>query len=107
MIRKSAIYIIATLFLTSYLSCNLSKNDELRIVDEKDFDGINDLELKGIIYSTQKLQNELQGYHGRGIIRVNILESNINEYDPRDKQSNYFCIIKNGKAEIYGWGWLG
>lgn len=80
--------------------------DGLRIVNENDFNGIKDLKLKGIVYSTQEVQNKLQGYHGRGIVRVNIIESNMNEYDPRDKQANYFCIIKNGKAEVYGWLWL-
>ncbi len=82
-------------------------DDGLRIVGEKDFAGIEDLKLTGIVYSTQEVQNKLQGYHGRGIVRINIIESNIYEYDPRDKQANYFCLIKDGKAEIYGWSWLG
>jgi hypothetical protein len=44
------------------------------------------------------------GYNGFGILRVKILASNINYYDPRGKIKNYYCIIKNGIAEVYQHG---
>src|SRR5690606_4332492 len=72
-------------------------------VNVRNFTGIENLELTGIVYSYQFVRNKFQGYGGRGILRVDIIESNMGEYDPRDKQANYFCIIKDGKAEIYGW----
>lgn len=64
-----------------------------------DFRGLKNLKLTGVRYSINK--DIGNGYHGRGIMRVNIINSNIKNYDPRDKQSNYFCIIENNKAEIY------
>lgn len=77
--------------------------DNLKVVGSRDFSGIEDLELIGTMHSIQEVHNKWQGYGGIGIIRINIIESNINEYDPREKQANYYCIIKDGKAEIYGW----
>jgi len=56
-----------------------------------------DLHLMGIIESVDKGDN----FHGYGIIRLKIISSNIQEYDPRSKQDFYFCIIKKGIAEIY------
>lgn|SRR5690606_1280509 len=94
---------ITALSLWHYLYINRIEEGLVK-VNARNFTGIENLELTGIIYSFQKVQNKLQGYGGRGIIRVNIIESNMDEYDPRNKQANYFCIIKEGKAEIYGWG---
>jgi len=59
---------------------------------------IKDLKLRGEIYEV--LEN-IGNYHSTGILRVNIIETNIEFYDPRDKQANYYCIIKNGQAEVY------
>jgi hypothetical protein len=67
--------------------------------NEIDKVGLEDLNLQliGVIESVDKGNN----YHGYGIIRLKIISSNIQEYDPRGKQEFYFCIIKNGVAEIY------
>jgi len=73
-------------------------NDNLEVVDIKNFKGIENLKFTGEVY--EALDN-LGNYHGMGIIRVNIIETNIEYYDPRDKQANYYCIIKRGKAEFY------
>ena len=69
---------------------------------EKDWNDFSDLdiELKGVVYSVNNNINN-GNFHGRGIILVNIIESNTESYDPRDKQLNYYCIIKNNKAELY------
>jgi hypothetical protein len=77
---------------------------DLEIVSDRNFKGIEDLKLIGTVYSIQNVENKWQGYGGKRIIRVNIIESNMQEYDPRDKQANYLCIIKEGKAEIYAGG---
>jgi len=62
-----------------------------------EFSGLN-IKMKGVVYS---VDNKIRPFHGRGIIRINILETNTKRYDPRDKQLNYYCIIKNNKAELY------
>jgi hypothetical protein len=56
-----------------------------------------DLQLTGVVDSVDKLN----GYNGTGIIRLKILTSNIDNYDPRNKLEYYYCIIKNGIAELY------
>lgn len=73
-------------------------NDNLEVVDIKNFKGIENLKLTGEVY---EVLNNIGNYHGTGILRVHIIETNMEYYDPRDKQANYYCIIKNGKAEIY------
>lgn len=85
-----------------FTSCDFfSFNDENRVVvDKVNFQGLKDLKLTGVVYFINK--DIGNGYHGRGIIRVNIIKSNITHYDPRDSQVNYYCIIKNNMAEIYG-----
>lgn len=94
------VIIIFSISLTM-LSCEFFKGNGLNVVDKDDFNGIENLYLVGIVDSIQQVLNKMEGYHGRGIIRVNIIKSNMDEYDPRNKQANYYCIIKKSKAEIY------
>lgn len=56
-----------------------------------------DLQLSGVIDSVSKFN----GYNGFGIIDLRILSSNMKYYDPRNEKKNYYCIIKNFRAEIY------
>ncbi|SCC63844.1 hypothetical protein GA0116948_12512 [Chitinophaga costaii] len=56
-----------------------------------------DLELTGIVENVDNGDN----FHGYGIIRLKIINSNIQAYDPRGKLQYYFCIIKDGIAEVY------
>src|SRR5690606_34158175 len=86
------------LFFNSCDFFSLNKNDR-EVMAKFDFQGLEDVKLTGIVYFVNK--NIGNGFHGRGIIRVKILSSNVNHYDPRNKQINYYCIIKNKKAEIY------
>lgn len=79
-------------------------NDNLEEVGTRNFKGIENLKLIGEIY---EVLDDIGNYNGTGILRVRIIESNIKYYDPRDKQANYYCIIKNGKAEIYEGGLSG
>lgn len=87
-------------FLIIFPPSDYFRNDGLMIVKRNDFRGIQNLELKGVIFSVNN-DKEITGDHGRRIIRLKIIETNMDEYDPRNKQANYYCIIKNGKAEIY------
>lgn len=93
--------ISTVIILLLLLSCDNFKTDSYGgrlTVKKDDFQGIDSLRLKGVIYD---LKTGLNGFHGRGIIRLDIIESNFDFYDPRDKQANYYLIIKDGKAEVY------
>ena len=68
--------------------------------NDEQLKGIENLRLKGIVYCVMPSINNGR-YHGTGIIRLKILNSNIHSYDPRGRQKVYYCIIKEGKAEIY------
>ena len=65
--------------------------------NERDFLTKLDLHLLGIVEDVDKVE----GYNGTGVIRIKIINSNINDYDPRTINPFYYCIIKNGLAEIY------
>lgn len=93
--------IISTItILLLLLSCDNFKADKYGkwAVAKDNFQGIDSLRLKGVVY---ELNSNIRGFHGRGIIRLDIIETNIDFYDPRDKQANYYLIIKDGKAEVY------
>ncbi|NLN24059.1 MAG: hypothetical protein GX163_00020 [Bacteroidetes bacterium] len=73
-------------------------DDNLEVVGIENFKGIEKLKVIGKVY---EVVDNIGNYHGMGIIRIDIIKSNIEYYDPRDKQANYYCIIKNGQAEFY------
>jgi hypothetical protein len=77
----------------------LDVNYDLKEVERDDYNGIEKLKLKGEV--TELIKDVGRPYHGTGIIRINILQSNITSYDPREYQANYICIIKQNKAEFY------
>lgn len=80
------------------LGCSSHKTNK-KSVGWHDFKGLENLRLKGTInYINNDIGN---GYHGRGIIRINILSKNIVYYDPSKYQENYYCKIKDHQAEIY------
>ena len=41
------------------------------------------------------------GYNGNGIISLILSNSNIDNYDPRERLKYYFCLIKGKRAELY------
>lgn len=63
------------------------------------FDELN-LQLKGKVLSI----DIPQGYNGFAIVKVKVLETNKDYYDSRKEAKNYYCVIKNGIAEIYQHG---
>src|SRR5258705_2137497 len=42
--------------------------------------------------------------NGFGVVKVSIIESNKNFYDPRKDRKYYYCIIKDNQAEFYQYG---
>ncbi len=72
------------------------ENKRQNKIDKDCLEDLN-LQLVGVVDTIDEGRN----YHGYGIIRVKIIYSNIQEYDPRTQHEFYFCIIKNGFAEIY------
>ncbi|MGG5209280.1 hypothetical protein ACQWU4_10035 [Chryseobacterium sp. MIQD13] len=82
----------------SILGCNYQKSNK-KIIGWHDFDDLSNLKMKGVIFYVNK--DIGNGYHGRGVVRINILETNITSYDPSKYQENYYCKIKGKEAEIY------
>jgi hypothetical protein len=66
--------------------------------------GLQDLNLKlqGVVTHISRVND----YNGYGIITVRVLKTNITIYDPRGKLQFYFCVIKDGIAEIYSHAFL-
>ena len=91
--------IAAIFFLFLISSCDFSKKSEKEFVGPYEFTDLSELQLLGVV--TSKNGAIGNGFHGRGILSLEILNSTISCYDVRKKQANYFCIIKNNKAEIY------
>jgi len=89
-----------------FISCfrGNKNSDESSLIEKKemgwrDFSGL-DLKMIGVVtFLNEDVRNG--NFHGRGIIRLNILETNLDYYDPRDNQLNYYCLIKDGVAEVY------
>lgn len=72
------------------------ENKKQSEIDKIGLEDLN-LQLTGLVDTVIEGSN----YHGFGIIRLKIISSNITEYDPRSKKAYYYCVIKNGIAEIY------
>jgi len=66
------------------------------VVNREALEDLN-LQLTGVVRRTDDPGN----FNGTGIAGLKIISSNIENYDPRGKQEYYYCIIKNGEAEIY------
>jgi hypothetical protein len=98
MMQNSLKFIIICLVFTG---CIRRVNTSAKIEkDWEDFSGVH-IKMKGVVYFVNNNINK-GNFHGRGITRINILETNTKSYDPRGKQLNYYCIIKNNnKAELY------
>ena len=79
------------------LSCKHSSNP-ITDLSKENYDEIGELKLKGVVYD---LYSPLfPQYHGYGIVRINIVQSNMEFYDPRNRLDEYLLLIKNKKAEL-------
>jgi len=93
--RKVIAIIVGILFICFCFYLDNKQDNEINKVALEDLN----LHLVGVVDNVDYVSNGY--YHGCGIIRVRIISSNIKEYTPPPDQKFYFCIIKNGKAEIY------
>jgi hypothetical protein len=86
------IFIFVTLLLVAYFLMEIKRQDTERVA----LDSLN-LKLSGVVLDVKQLEST----HGTGIILIKIINSNVDYYDPRSKVENYYCIIRNGIAEVY------
>jgi hypothetical protein len=86
-------FMVLALFAFAIGICNTIKENK---GDKKYFDELN-LKLTGIVESVDLSYIP----NGFGVAKVSIINSNRHYYDPRDDHEYYYCLIKNGKAEIY------
>lgn len=89
-------FVVGFIIITAWFFYDVAKTAN----DDKIYFNDLNLNLKGEVLAIDIPDN----YNGFGIVRVKILASNINDYDPIGKIKNYYCIIKNGIAEIYQLG---
>lgn len=69
---------------------------ETNTYDNKYFNDLR-LNLKGEVLSVETPRSS----NGFGIIRVKVLNSNVKNYDPRDRYRYFYCLIKDSIAELY------
>lgn len=91
-----SVLIMVIIFTIGAVIFLYTENKKKEQIDKVGLDDLN-LQLVGIVDSIDNGKN----YHGYGIVRLKIIESNVQDYDPRSSQKFYFCVIKNGIAEIY------
>ena len=91
--KNAAFIIIGILLMSWFIYLETKRDAEIDKVGLEDLD----LQLLGVVDSVDNGEN----FNGYGIIRLKIISTNIQEYHPPYKQEFYYCIIKNGMAEIY------
>ncbi|WP_131539557.1 hypothetical protein [Pedobacter nototheniae] len=92
---KRVFYVLLAGIIIILISLYFNLKTETRL-NKATLEDLN-LQLTGIVYKVDKVK----GYNGFGIADLKIINSNIKNYDPRSKNDYYYCIIKNGKIEIY------
>ena len=85
-----AVGIVAFITAVTWHQCNEANKKERYFTDLN-------LALKGEVLAVD-LPNSSNGF---GIVKVKVLETNKPYYDPRKDSRYYYCIIKDGLAEIY------
>ena len=78
------------------ISCN---SDDRIEVPKYNYQEIENLELTGVVESLY--HQRAPSFHGMGIVSLDVVNSNLNHYDPIECQSNYLIRIKKSKAELY------
>ncbi len=53
------------------------------------------------LVGTVEAVDAVHGHNEFDVVKVKIINTNLNYYDPRGKYEYYYCIIKNGYAELY------
>jgi hypothetical protein len=95
-IRQARIPLLVFFIITPIVFYIQIKND--RAADKFGLDDLN-LRLTGVVDSIDRTQ--AGNYSGYRTVRIKIISSNIKTYDARRVSPCYFCMIRNGIAEIY------
>lgn len=90
---KIALLIIPVLVGILYVIVR-TENDDQQAYEQRYFERLH-LMLTGVIHDV-KVTNT----NDCGILYIDVLNTNISAYDPRDSAHNYYCVIKDKKAEI-------
>ena len=90
---KKPIIVIISVIIIYIILVVIKRND---FINERNYLLDLDLELKGIVDETVRLK---QG-HNFGVVRLDLIYSNIKTYDKRKERDNYFGVIKNNKLYI-------
>lgn len=85
-------------FISLIILINIYESNKIKSINKNGLEDLN-LMLVGVVDSVDNAGSDR--YHGRGIISVSILKSNVIHYDPRSKLEYFYCIIKGTKAELY------
>lgn len=91
---RQALLFIVFIFLGAWFIYMNSRRTS--VANKEALEDLN-LNLTGVVESVENGN----GFHGYGIVRLKVIESNISDYDPRGTRKYFFCVIKNGMAEIY------
>lgn len=93
--KKNSLFVVM-LVLGLPLACNIPSR--IDPYSSFSFPEIEHLRLKGKVTDVRMPS---RGFHGHGVIAVEIIESNIRFYDPRQKKDRYPMVIKENEAELY------
>ena len=92
--KRAAFIVLGFILICIFFFLTIKQKNK---VDKFGLEDVN-LNFSGIVTDI----HEVNGYNGYGIITLNIISSNVKEYDPRNSIEFYYCIIKHGVAEVYG-----
>lgn len=67
--------------------------------DQREYFSSLHINLKGVVTYV----DAPNGFNAFGVVGLDLIQSNIKEFDQRNERGNYYCLIKNNKAEIYQW----
>lgn len=90
--RIGALFLLITVFISCFQG-GITK------ISNTNYDVIKNLELSGVV--TELYEPGFPKFHGFGIIRLEVLETNIDYYDPRGSKDRYLLLIKDGQSELY------
>lgn len=85
--------ILIIIFVVIVISIRVTEHNQI----ETYFKSLN-LEMTGVLKNDPDCPN---GYNGFCVLTIDVIKSNISEYDPRNKLPAYYCIIKGRQAEVY------
>lgn len=91
---KSCLWVI---LVTLCLTIILLTTYNTKKLNEDYFNKVN-FKLTGVLIADPDCPDASNGFC---ILRVRVVESNISNYDPRDHEEHYYCVIEKNYAELY------